>query len=164
MGPNLPGEGSDAMLIKDGEEGMPILANGLVKTIDVERSKLHEPSGTTKRQNSKGWFPCLAGCTMGFNLVSSSGSFGEEAMPILANGLVKTIDVGRSKLHEACGTTKRHNSKGWFPCLAGCTIGFNLVSSRGSFGEEAMPILANGLVKTIDVGRSKLHEPCGTTK
>jgi len=81
--PSLPGEGSHAMLIKDGEEDTPILASSLVKTIDFGISKLHEPSGSehlcapfsrvAKRQNSKGWFPCLAGCTMGFNLVSSRG-------------------------------------------------------------------------------------------
>jgi len=92
---NLPGGGSDAMLIRDGEEDTPNVAEGLVKTIPIGMSKLHEPSGSenlcapfsraAKRQCSKGWFPCMAGCTMGFNclagytmgfnLLYSKGSF-----------------------------------------------------------------------------------------
>lgn len=92
---NLPGEGSVAVLIRDGEGHTPNVAEGLAKTIRIGMSKLHEPSccenlcapfsRAAQRQSSKGWFPCMAGFTMGlnclagytvgFNLVSSKGSF-----------------------------------------------------------------------------------------
>jgi len=96
----VPGEGSDAMLIKEGEEDTSDVAISLAKTIEVGMSQLRELagsqhqcapfSGTRVKQNSKSWFPCLAGCML------------------------------------LSGTRERQNSKSWFPCLAGCTIGFTL--------------------------------------
>jgi len=104
--PNVPGEGSDAMLIKEGEEDTSDVAISLVKTIEVGMSQLRELtgsqhqcapfSGTRVKQNSKSSLPCLAGCML------------------------------------FSGTRERQNSKSWFPCLTGCTIGFT-VAIRAPF-------------------------------
>jgi len=79
----VPGEGSDAMLIKDGEEDTSDVARSSMKTIGVGMSELHELtnsehqcapiSRTRKRHNSKVWFPCLAGCVMACKLVTITG-------------------------------------------------------------------------------------------